>query len=39
MPSLKSAAISAMVILVTLFLFVRFAPDSMRRSVGLNPPQ
>lgn len=39
MPNIKSAAIAFALTLVGLFLFVRFAPATMRDAVGLNAPK
>lgn len=36
MPSLKTAAITAAILIVTLFLVVKFAPASAAASLGLN---
>lgn len=35
MPSLKTAAITATILLVTLFLVVKFAPASVKTDLGL----
>lgn len=36
MPSLKTAAMTAAIMLVTLFLVVKFAPDAFKSEVGLK---
>lgn len=36
MPSLKTAAITAAILLVTLYLVVKFAPAGVASAVGLN---
>jgi len=36
MPSLKTAAITAAILIVTLFLVVRLAPANVATAIGLN---
>lgn len=36
MPSLKTASITAAILLVTLFLVARFAPAEVKKSIGLT---
>ena len=38
MPSLKTALMTAGIMLVALFVVVRFAPDTVTKAVGLSKP-